>query len=344
MDPQPDTKYLAPGRPGRSKVNANFTYACAGQGFTVPGLLESRKSTLYDTLKLFTEHAWHAEILCGEQRLPPTYLDYLDANKVVRTGRPGALHSKLHTALDPQAFLLTLSSFVWERNLAHLEGKLNHLSFRWLRNASTMQDMGEINDILHDSREDLGALVSQVQHTLTHMPAYLVTYYENFPRIRHRHKATHFSPVEHLPTILKRAGKLDKLILDDFQILMSSVSVREGHDSTKQTKLATAIAVIAFTYVPLTLVTGIFGMNITGADKGFAWWAPLVALVVVIAFTGGLLAVAYIFRAVRRQWRKEKESSSKPSKRAAFWATLKDFMRKAPKVVGDEEADIAKTK
>lgn len=343
MDPQPNTKCLAPGRPGRSKVNVNFTYACAGQGFTVPGLLELRESTLYEILRLFAEHAWHAEILCGEQRLPPTYQDYLGANNVVKTVCPGALHSKLHTALDPQGFLLMLSSFVWERNLVHLEGKLDHLSFRWLRNAGTMQDMGEINDVLHDSREDLGALVSQVQHTLTHMPAYFVTYYENFPRIRHRHKATHFSPVEHLPEILKRAGKLDKLILDDFQILMSSVSVREGHDSTKQTKLATAIAVIAFTYVPLTLVTGIFGMNIAGTE-GFAWWAPLVALVVVIAFTAGLLAAAYVFRAVRRQWRKEKENSSKPSKRAAFWAALKNSMRQAPKVAGDEEAAIAKTK
>lgn len=64
-----------------------------------------------------------------------------------------------------------------------------------------------------DFREDLGALVSQVEHTRTHMPAYLASYYENFPMIRQRHEATYMSPVGHLPKILKRASKLDKLIL-----------------------------------------------------------------------------------------------------------------------------------
>ena len=232
----------------------------------MPELLGTSKTGLYESLKLFSQDPWRTGILCGEQKLPPTYEDYARGHTGSDDSAPS--HSKLYTALDPQAFMLMLSSALWERNLQYLGNQLNIINISRLRNAKDMDEMVRINEMLYDCREDLGTLVSQVEHTKTHMPAYLAIYYESFPTMRHRHQATYMSPAGHLPEILKRASKLDKLILDDFQILMSSVSVREGHESTRQTKLATGIAVLAFVYVPLTLVTGIFGMNIKG-QEGF---------------------------------------------------------------------------
>lgn len=197
--------------------------------------------------------------------------------------------------------------------------------------------------MLYDFREDLGTLVSQVEHTRTHMPAYLAFYYENFPMIRHRHEATYMSPVGHLPEILNRASKLDKLILDDFHILMSSVSVREGHESTRQTRLATGIAVLAFTYVPLTLVTGIFGMNIKGQD-GFVWWAPIVALAAVALLTVGLLLLALLLVAAQKIWQKYRRLPRGTKIAAVLLHGLSVLFGRSRRVVTDEEAAMWKDK
>jgi hypothetical protein len=303
--------------------------------------LEASKPGLYESLKLFSQEAWHTEILCGEQKLPPTYEDYTRSLDVNDDSTPS--RSKLYTALDPQAFLLMLSSALWERNLRYLENQVNILNIQRLRNAKDMDEMVQINEMLYDFREDLGTLVGQVEHTWTHMPAYLPVYYENFPMIRHRHEATYMSPVGHLPEILKRASKLDKLILDDFQILMSSVSVREGHESTRQTRLATGIAVLAFIYVPLTLVTGIFGMNIKGQD-GFVWWAPILALAGVALLTAGLLALARLLLKAQKMWQKTGKVTSVAGIVAVLRSALSMSFGRPRKSVMDEEAAISKYK
>lgn len=175
------------------------------------------------------------------------------------------------------------------------------------------------------------------------MPAYLASYYENFPMIRHRNEATYMSHVGHLREILNRAGKLDKLILDDFQILMSSVSVREGHESARQTRLATGIAVLAFTYVTLTLVTGIFGMNIKGQD-GFVWWAPIVALVAVVLLTVGLLLLALLLLAAQKIRQKYNRLPRGTKIAAVLLHGLSVLFGRSRRVMTDEEAAMWKDK
>jgi len=341
VDSQPSDEYFTPHRSKRSRVNVKLPQACAGSGLVVPELLDASKPGLYESLKLFSQDAWHTEILCGEQKLPPTYEDY--TRGLSGNNDPASQHSKLYTALNPQAFILMLSSALWERNLRYLENELNILNSRRLRNAKDMDEMVRINEMLYDFREDLGTLVSQVEHTRIHMPAYLASYYENFPMIRHRHEATYMSPVEHLPEILNRASRLDKLIPDDFQILMSSVSVREGHESTRQTRLATGIAVLAFTYVPLTLVTGIFGMNIKGQD-GFVWWAPIVALAAVVLLTVGLLLLALLLVAAQKIWQKYRRFPRGTKIAAVLLHGLSVLFGRSRRAMTDEEAAMWKDK
>lgn len=341
VDSQPSDKSFNPHRSRRSRVNVKLPQACTGSGLVVPELLKASKPGLYESLKLFSLDAWHTEILCGEQKLPPMYEDYV--RSLNGNNDPASPRSKLYTALDPQAFLLMFSSALWERNLRYLENELNILNIRRLRSTKDMDEMVRINEMLYDFREDLGTLVSQVEHTRTHMPAYLASYYENFPMIRHRHEATYMSPVGHLPEILNRASKLDKLILDDFQILMSSVSVHEGHESTRQTRLATGIAVLAFIYVPLTLVTGIFGMSIKGQD-GFAWWAPILALVAVVLLTVGLLVLALLLLAARKVRQKTRKGPRGTRITAALQYGLSVLFGRSRRLVMDEEAATWKDK
>jgi hypothetical protein len=275
----------------RSKDRLNFAHAGAGKGLGVPYLLKSQDSSLYESLKVFASDTWHTDILCGEERLPPTYEDFAKGNHV-----PGSLPSTRFTALEPQGFLLMLSSCIWKRNLQHLEKEIDLLSFRSLPQAKGTKDMNTINGKLHDYREDLRDLVVQVEHAITHMPPHLSGFFENFPRIRQRQQAVHLSPVDHLPGLLDHAIKLERMILNNFQILMSSVSVHEGHEGMKKASLATWATVLAAVYLPLTLVTGIFGMNIKGAD-GFGSGPAIGSFVGVALLTILLgLSAAWLYR------------------------------------------------
>jgi Mg2+ and Co2+ transporter CorA len=211
--------------------------------------------------------------------MPPTYEDFTKDNQA-----PGSSPSKSFTALEPQGFLLMLSSCIWKRNLQHLERKIDWLSFQLLPKAKEMEHMNIINNTLYDCRKDLRTLVSQVEHARTHMPPHLSAFFENFPRIRQRQHAAHLSPADHLPELLDRANRLDRLILNNFKILMSSVSVHEGHEGMRKASLATWATVVAAVYLPLTLVTRIFGMNIKGED-GFSSSSTIGAFVGVLLLT-----------------------------------------------------------
>ncbi|KAM0723226.1 hypothetical protein Q7P37_001426 [Cladosporium fusiforme] len=276
VDPPPVTADLKPVRTGRSRIRLNFPHASAGNGLDVPDLLESENPSLFESLEVFARDAWHTEILCGEQRFPPTYEDH-DAGRHV----PEASNSKLFTAIEPQAFLLMLSSCLWKKNLQYLERKIYHFSSEKLPEASTMKQMNEINDVLHECRENLEILVSQVEHATMHMPPHLA-------------------------------------------------AVREGHEGMRQTKLATWATVLAAVYLPLTLVTGIFGMNIKG-DDGFGTGPAIGAFVGVVVFTIllGLLARWVYKSGIERD-------VVVPARIRDWWHTL-DW-RKARKALRDVEA------
>jgi Mg2+ and Co2+ transporter CorA len=72
-------------------------------------------------------------------------------------------------------------------------------------------------------------------------------------------------------------------------------TARQASASAEQALAATRITALAFVYIPLTFVTGIFGMNIRTSSEtpnGFIWYAPLVRLGVAIVFTIALWIAA----------------------------------------------------
>jgi len=69
----------------------------------------------------------------------------------------------------------------------------------------------------------------------------------------------------------------------------------------KQAERATMLTLLAAVYLPLQLVTGIFGMNIAEINDGVpAWRACVVALAVAGVLTVGVFAGAW-------WWRKRRE-------------------------------------
>jgi hypothetical protein len=77
--------------------------------------------------------------------------------------------------------------------------------------------------------------------------------------------------------------------------MLAEDTARQASASAEQALAATRITALAFVYIPLTFVTGIFGMNIrtsSEAPNGFIWYAPLVTLGVAIIFTAALWIAA----------------------------------------------------
>ena len=289
----------------------------------LPGLFQNTDGGIFESLAAFVRNDWHLDILCGEEELLPTY----DPNEPASAPKEGIVRSH-YAALNPQAFLFLVSSFLWGSNMNFLEIKGKCISFLDIRNLDST-DGTMINSELNDCREDLDYLIEAVTFIDQITPADLAAYYDEFPRIRWRHKDTYCSPIDHHKRILERARTLEKLLIDSFQMLMSSVSVQQaalgneqarvsaamaaastelGAASAVQAAAATRIAALAFVYIPLTFMTGIFGMNIRIGNedpKGFIWYAPLITLGVAIVFTAALWYAAEYLTARRNKRRKD---------------------------------------
>lgn len=87
-----------------------------------------------------------------------------------------------------------------------------------------------------------------------------------------------------------QANVLEKFLMDSFTLLMSSISVMEAGSIKKQVQQGQMITRLAFLYVPLSFVTGIFGMNakeINGSP--LPMWVPVAAFFFVSTCTLGTL-------------------------------------------------------
>jgi hypothetical protein len=101
--------------------------------------------------------------------------------------------------------------------------------------------------------------------------------------------------------------KLDKELNDEIHLIIGAVTVQDSDANKVQTERATLLTALAAIYLPLTLVTGIFGMNIKDInDTNPSWRACGIVLAVVAAGTIGFV-VAYWQWGVWRRGRQEKE-------------------------------------
>lgn len=218
-------------------------------------------------MRTFAFHKWHLEIVCGETQ--------------ICHGHQNAISQPLYAAVEVQPLLYLLSSSLWETNFRHLERSIKRISYKEIRKPGP-----STNDRFLDNREDLALLKGRVSATEAGMPPDLINYYNRFSTVKGRLHAAFYSPVENHKRVLERAKELEDLLMGSVQLLVSYESMQASHRANLLTGLA-------FVFVPLTLVTGIFGMNITSAQNGFEWWTPLVAL-------GAFLTLSTLSYAVAR--------------------------------------------
>lgn len=81
---------------------------------------------------------------------------------------------------------------------------------------------------------------------------------------------------------------------DSFQMLIGAMTVLDSAANKKQAERATMLTLMAAIYLPLTLATGIFGMNIQEIEQGGpSWW--WVVVVMVVLMTPSIIFVTYLF-------------------------------------------------
>jgi hypothetical protein len=94
----------------------------------------------------------------------------------------------------------------------------------------------------------------------------------------------------------------------DLTMRLTESTMQQTKIAMRQTKWTVALALLAALYLPMTLVTGIYGMNIKeiSEDKGPHWWWVFVTWVLTVGVTVGLFG-RYAFV----EWRWYQEEASK---------------------------------
>ena len=103
--------------------------------------------------------------------------------------------------------------------------------------------------------------------------------------------------------------KLDKELNDEIHLIIGAVTVQDSDANKTQTERATLLTILAAVYLPLTLVTGIFGMNIKDISDGSPTWRHCGEVLAVTAACTIVFVLAYRQWRVWRRAQQEKERS-----------------------------------
>ena len=104
-------------------------------------------------------------------------------------------------------------------------------------------------------------------------------------------------------------NKLDKELNDEIHLIIGVVTVQDSAANRTQTESATLLTLLAAVYLPLTLVTGIFGMNIKDINDGSPSWRACGIVFVVVAACTIVFVWAHWQWRVRRRGQQERERS-----------------------------------
>lgn len=242
----------------------------------IPTLYCNLEYAVFDGLVDFFQHRWHLGILTA-------------------TG------PQIPAGVSPEIFLHLLAAHHWKANLQHLDAKIKDISFNELRKP----DMN-VNSTLHNHREDLYYLHNEVIKTRAGIRKGLEDHFLALLRVKGWSHLDPFVPTRFFDEMIKDSEKLSQFLMESFQLLLSSVSTKDAQTSLEQANRGARLTQLAFIYLPLSFLTGIFGMNIRQINgSGPAWWVLLVGLVIIAVCTIFIFAVLKWYG--DRQSQKEKE-------------------------------------
>lgn len=241
-------------------------------GLGIPQIFGQPRFSLHDCFYGFFSHQWHLKIMFA-----------------------GTTTTAIR--FTPETMLHLMASSLWTRNLRTLRRNIEIISFEDIRRPSIA-----INNKLHDQRHDLVYLTSSLAMTMKWIPRSIRTELDDIgadlPGIYVGY------PDLTLQETAQDATALERFLMDTFNLLLSSVGVLEAENSTAQAHRGQTLTMLAFIYVPLSFVTGIYGMNI-GEINGsrLSVWVVVLTLVVTI------LCTIFVLMTVR-SWQQHRRSKS----------------------------------
>lgn len=262
-------QHIGNDRKGRAHVRLHLPLSNNNGGLIVPDAFGMAQYSLYDTLARFFQHAWHLDAMF------PSSSTSSDCGKG-------------EWEMDCATFFYFFIASLWETNLRVLDGEIKRISFQEIRRPTVL-----INNKLHDNRRDLVVLQEQVELAMRWMPQSVKEHARAIKDDVPTDQIHIGLPDAALQDILKRAGLLEKFLMDSFNLLISSTSVMATELSISQGIRGQRLTFLAFLYIPLTFVTGVFGMNIYEINGSpLSVWVPATVLAITLLLTG-LIFMAY---------------------------------------------------
>ncbi|KAI0008210.1 hypothetical protein F4779DRAFT_588304 [Xylariaceae sp. FL0662B] len=230
----------------------HFPVSKSRGGLVLPSLFNSTQHSLFESLQQFFSHSWHFDIL----------------------GRRG---------VSANTILYFLVASTWAANLRYVDRDIKRVAFKDIRRPNIY-----INDRLHEYREKLAVLRAEVSSAKKWMPELVRGELEE---IQNLYCSIGF-PDRSFDEVLAEADTAERFLMDTFQLLISSISVLDSETGIQQARSGQKLAQLASIYIPFSLVTGIFGMNIREINGSpLPVWVCLVALLISVGCTIGIFSL-----------------------------------------------------
>ena len=245
---------------GRNRISLRLKYSTLLAGVMLPPLFYQQHPTydLFGLLKDSMNYEWLRDCL---------FVDTKTTN------------GHRLQAVRPHPLVYVLIDAAWTRNLRHLTNEVKDISF-----ANVEKPHRDALMAMHELREDLDYSKGELAKAVRYAPPTLADYFE-------RSASSEWYQRDGLPLVFLKemendAAALDEFLTNSLNLLLASIALRDSRRGDMLTWLAAV-------YVPLSFVTGIFGMNLRELnDSVLPVWICLEVLGVVLLVTAALV-IAY---------------------------------------------------
>lgn len=202
--------------------------------------------------------------------------------------------------LDERLILSPLIEYAWSSSAKLLSHRLStHLSQAVMR--PSMRTYLPLVDLRRPILGMLDTVSAAIKDTSKFEDAYRRVYPIDPSKPTSGDSSPWSLALEDAGTVLQA---LQRELNDEIHLVIGAVTVQDSGTSKRQAERATLLTLVAAVYLPLTLVTNIFGMNIREIDGDLLTYrACLKALGVVLGCT---IVFALVYREWRR-WRRSRE-------------------------------------
>lgn len=249
----------------RNRTGLRLAYSTDRAGLILPCLTDSKRATF--NMFGFLQKAM-------EQPRPR---DCLFTGTQTRSGHPSAVRA--------HPLLYVLADFAWTYNLQLLDDRVKKVSFENMQSPRR-----ETATTMHNLREELNYLKAQVGNMIRYTPPDLIRYFDSESSDRSSQPGV--PPVSSSQHIADDAKALEKFLTSSLELLMMSIALGDSQRAERDSKRADMLTVLAAVYVPLSFVTGIFGMNLRELnDSSLPVWVCLEVLGVVLLVTAAIVVM-----------------------------------------------------